>query len=131
MLSSIDKALEDITPESSNICSQCHRPSQEQQVAQSLLYLAQSQSSPRFITPSVSSSPPSTPSSPPSLSPPHSLSPSSVPTSPILPLTGLSSNYHHQNQDHPKLPPIMMIPSSPPVPTPSSLLPTISALHPC
>lgn len=110
MLSSIDKVLDEP-------CTQCKRPPQEQQVAQSLLSLAQSPPSIRTVKlPSAPSSPPlhlSTSSSP---SPSPTLSPSPV--------------YTH----YPKLPPIMMLvnpsSSSTAATATSSLLPAITTLHP-
>ncbi|KAI8328495.1 hypothetical protein BC941DRAFT_229951 [Chlamydoabsidia padenii] len=102
MLSSIDKVLDDP-------CTQCER--QEQQVAQSLLSLAQSPTRPV-----------SAPSSPP-LHSSTSTSPSPSPT--LSPSPTINTTRH----DYPKLPPIIML-VNPSTPSSTSLLPTINSLHP-
>ncbi|ORZ12289.1 hypothetical protein BCR42DRAFT_420361 [Absidia repens] len=131
MLSSIDKVLQD-SPATSP-CSQCKRPPQEQQVAQSLLSLAQSPPVATNTTTTsavpvavVSSSPSPTSSSSSSSSSPRTTTPS----------TNDSNLHPHYNpthqrssslQDYPKLPPIMISNSAS---SSSSLLPAITSLHP-
>ncbi|CAO3589330.1 unnamed protein product [Absidia cylindrospora] len=127
MLSSIDKVLQE-SPATSP-CSQCKRPPQEQQVAQSLLSLAQSPPVTNNTTATSSvpvSSPPPTPSSSSSSSSPRTTAASNNDSN-LHPHYNPSHQRSSSLQDYPKLPPIMMSNSAP---SSSSLLPAIATLHP-